>query len=113
MIAAPWIITLASCFVTALIGGVVGLMFWKIEKKIDHMEEDNQKRHKEQVEIRTAERELLLAVADTSLLTAKKVNNETSVNGELKIAEDFLQKKKHTLQDMTRRVAIEYMEEKA
>ena len=101
----------ASCLITALVGGVVGLLFWKIEKKIDHLEEDNERHHQEQVKVRTAERELLLAVADTSLLTAKKVNDEASGNGELKKAEDNLIKKRDSLQGMTRQIAIEYLEE--
>lgn len=85
-------------------------MFWRIEKKIDRMEEDNERHHKEQVEVRTAEQELLLAVADASLLTAKKVNNESSVNGELKEAEDYLLEKKRTLQGVVRGVAIKHLE---
>lgn len=103
-------IAITTAAITATIGGVVGFLFRQIEKKIDHMEQENEHRHKEQVEIRIAERELLLAEANISALTARCVRGE-KVNGDLEAAEKNLREKKTAVQDLTRRLALEYAEE--
>ena len=68
--------------ILAVVGAFVSFMFWRIENKIDVMEKENSQRHDEQVKIRIAERELLLAEADISALTARAIRGEV-VNGEL------------------------------
>lgn len=106
------LVSIASCMVTALIGGVVAFLFWKIEHKIDHMEAKTDQHNKEQIEMRKRERELLLANADLTLVIAKKEQGY-DVNGDLKTASDYLQDKKHDVQDYTRILAIERMEGEA
>lgn len=91
---------------TAIIGAVVGLLFHRIEKKIDRMEADNEKHHKEQVEVRVAERELLLAEAHVSALTARCVRGE-KVNGELEKAEQEVEAKTKVLEGITNRMFVE------
>ena len=94
---------------TAVIGAMVGLLFHRIEKKIDRMEADNEKHHREQVEVRIAERELLLAEAHISALTARCVRGE-KVNGDLEKAEGELAEKTERVQDVSRRIFEEHME---
>ena len=93
-------------FVLALIGGLITFLFWKIEKKIDHIEVENEQRHEEQINIRVAERELLIAEADISALTARCVRGEV-VNGELEKAEKTLAEKKKNIESLTLKVAIQ------
>lgn len=93
-------------FVLALIGGLITFLFWKIEKKIDHIEAENERRNKEQINIRVAERELLIAEADISALTARCVRGEI-VNGELEKAEKTLAEKKKNIESLTLKVAIQ------
>lgn len=93
-------------FVLALIGGLITFLFWKIEKKIDHIEAENERRNKEQINIRLAERELLIAEADISALTARCVRGEI-VNGELEKAEKTLVEKKKNIESLTLKVAIQ------
>lgn len=93
-------------FVLALIGGLITFLFWKIEKKIDHIEAENERRNKEQINIRLAERELLIAEADISALTARCVRGEI-VNGELEKAEKILAEKKKNIESLTLKVAIQ------
>ena len=93
-------------FGLALIGGLITFLFWKIEKKIDHIEAENEQRHEEQINIRVAERELLIAEADISALTARCVRGEV-VNGELEKAERTLAEKKKNIESLTLKVAIQ------
>lgn len=95
--------------VEGIIGGIVGILFYRIQKKIDRMEADQTQRQREQVEIRTLERELLLAEADVSALTARCVRGE-AVNGDLDCAFKNLTRKKNDLQSVTRKIALEYIE---
>lgn len=95
--------------IEAIIGGLIGMMFWRIQKKIDKMESDQKARHKEYVEIRTKERELLIAEAKISALTARCVRGEM-VNGDLEEAENDLIDKEEALHTLTRKIAIEYIE---
>lgn len=99
------IITIA----TAVIGAIVGLLFHRIEKKIDKIEKDNEKHHREQVQIRIAERELMIAEAHISELVVRKMRKE-DVNGELALADEALKAKKEVVDKITRQIAIEYME---
>ena len=94
--------------ITAVIGGIVAFLFWHIERKIDTLEKEQEKRHEEQIGVRIAERDVLLAVADTTLLTAKKVNNRNSVNGELEASIERLQEKNHALQEMTTQIYFKH-----
>lgn len=94
--------------ITALIGGAVGLLFWRIEKKIDRLEKENDEHHKEQVATRKAEQDLLMAMADTITLTGRKVEDAASVNGELKESIKKTQEKKEAMQELTRAVALEH-----
>lgn len=99
-----------SITLTALIGGIVAFLFNRIESKIDKLEAENNAHHKEQIAVRKAEREMMLAVAETTMLTAKKVNNRNSVNGELEASIKELQERKQAVQDITREIAFERLE---
>lgn len=98
--------------VTAIIGGLVTFLFGLINLKMNKMIKTSEKNHQEHKTISVAERELLLGVADVTILTARKVNDRNSVNGELEKSISFLQDKKHKVQDITREIAFEHLEER-
>lgn len=95
--------------IAAVISGGIGLLIWKIEKKLDRMEIDNATRDRQQIELRAAERDLLFAEAKISALTARVVRGEI-VNGDLEAAERDLADKKTALTDLTNRLVAEFME---
>ena len=80
---------IATIIVTACVGAIVGILFKRIEKRIAQIEIDSKKHYEEQVQIRLAERELLLAEAHISSLSARGIRGE-KVNGELEKAEKEL-----------------------
>lgn len=96
--------------ILAVIGGIITFLFWSIEKKIDKMDQRNEQRRKEELEMRKAERELLLAEASISALSARCIRGE-HVNGDLEKAENYLEEKKHAIQNLTQKVALEHMVE--
>lgn len=102
---------MTQTIVTAIVGAIVAFLFTRIEKKIDKLESESNAHHKEQIQVRKAEREMMLAIADTSILTAKKVNDRKSVNGELEASIEELEKRKKKVQDLTREIAFEHLEE--
>lgn len=95
--------------IAAVISGGIGLLIWKIEKKLDRMEMDNATRDRQQIELRAAERDLLYAEAKISALTARVVRGEI-VNGDLEAAEKDLAEKKTALTDLTNKIVAEFME---
>lgn len=96
--------------ILAVIGGIITFLFWSIEKKIDKMDQKSEQRRKEEIEMRKAERELLLAEASISALSARCIRGE-HVNGDLEKAENYLEEKKHAIQNLTQKVALEHMAE--
>ena len=86
-------------------GAVVAFLFWLIEYKISKMEKLSEQRYSEQISMRIAERELLMAEASISALTAKCIRGE-HVNGDLEAAEKYLEEKKHAVKDLTNEYAI-------
>lgn len=98
-----------STIVEIIVGAVVGLLFWRIQAKITAMDADQKRHHAEVLEIRTAERELLLAEAEISALTARCVRGEM-VNGELEAAETDLRGKKDAVDKIMTRMATEHVE---
>lgn len=98
-----------AIIIEAIIGGIIGVLFWRIQSKISAMDADQKHRHSEQIQVRTAERELLLAEAEISALTARCVRGEV-VNGDLEEAERVLHEKRDVVQDITRKIAMEYIE---
>lgn len=86
-------------------GAVVAFLFWLIEYKISKMEKLSEQRYSEQINMRIAERELLMAEASISALTAKCIRGE-HVNGDLEAAEKYLEEKKHAVKDLTNEYAI-------
>lgn len=103
---------MAITIMTAVISGAVGLGFWSIEKKLSKLETENEHHHKESITMRTAEREVLISVADSTILMAKKINDRNSVNGELEASIKELEEKKEHVQALTREIAYEYLERK-
>ncbi len=95
--------------ITAIISAGIGVAIWALEKKIDRMEKESEKRNRQQIEIKAAERDLLFAEAKISALTARVARGEI-VNGDLEKAEADLQEKKKALTDITNRLVAEYME---
>ena len=102
--------TMQTVIITSLIGGLIAFGFGLLNLKLNRMIKTNEKHHEEHKAISIAERELLLGVADVTILTARKVNDRNSVNGELEKSIDFLTDKKHKVQDVTRQVAFEHLE---
>ena len=93
----------------AIISALIGLAIWRLQKKIDKMENDAEKRNQQQISIRAAERDLLYAEAKISALTARVARGEI-VNGDLEAAEHDLAEKKKVLSDLTNQIVAEYME---
>ena len=96
--------------ILAFIAALITFGFTLIVGKLNEMEVESKKRHEEHKKVSIKERELLLALADTTKLTAKKVNDAHSVNGELEESIDYLQEKKHAVQDITREIAFDHLE---
>lgn len=97
-----------SIIITAIIGAVVAFLFSRLENKLDRIEKEQTKHHNEQVAIRVAERELLLAMAETVALTGKKVDDAAGVNGELLASVEKTQAKEATLQKVTTQFTVEH-----
>lgn len=93
----------------ALISAFIGFAIWHLERKLDRMEQESQSRDREQIELRSAERELLYAEAKISALTARVARGEI-VNGDLEAAEKVLLEKKTALSDLTNKIIAEFME---
>lgn len=98
-----------SAIIEIVVGAVIGLLFWRIQAKITAMDADAKHNHAELLEIRTAERELLLAEAEISALTARCVRGEM-VNGDLEKAEQDLRGKKDAVDRIMTRMATEHIE---
>ena len=94
--------------ITAFLSGVVGLLFWSLQRKLADIEDKNERRHKEQVAVRLAERELLVAMAETVALTGKKVEDAAGVNGELLASVKKTQEKELELQKVTTQFTVEH-----
>lgn len=94
--------------VTALIGAIVAFLFSRLEKKLDQIEKEQNQNHKEQVAIRIAERELMLAMAETVALTGKKVDNAAGVNGELLASVEKTEQKEAALQKIVTQFTVEH-----
>ena len=101
--------TIIMSTITALISTVIGFAVWNLQHKIDRMERENERNHKQQIQIKAAERDLLYAEAKISSLTARVARGEI-VNGDLEAAETDLAEKKKNLTDLTNRIVAEYME---
>lgn len=101
---------IAVTIMTAFVSGVVGLVFWKLQKSLDKIEAEQAEQRKEQNAMRAAEREVLLCVADTTILTAKKVNDANSVNGELEKSIRKLEAKKKRVEELIKEIAYERLE---
>lgn len=101
--------TIIMSTITALISTVIGFVVWNLQRKIERMERENERNHKQQIQIKAAERDLLYAEAKISALTARVARGEI-VNGDLEAAETDLAEKKKTLTDLTNRIVAEYME---
>lgn len=101
--------TIIMSTITALISTIIGFVVWNLQRKIDRMERENERNHKQQIQIKAAERDLLYAEAKISALTARVARGEI-VNGDLEAAETDLAEKKKTLTDLTNRIVAEYME---
>lgn len=94
--------------ITAFLSGVVGLLFWSLQRKLADIESNNVQRHNEQVKVRVAERELLVAMAETVALTGRKVDHAAGVNGELLASVEKTQEKELELQKITTQFTVEH-----
>ena len=89
--------------ITALISAGIGVAIWALQKKIDRMEKDADKRNAQQGQDQNN------AEAKISALTARVARGEI-VNGDLEQAEKDLAAKKETLSAVTNRIVAQYME---
>ena len=96
--------------ITALIGAMVSFMFSQINKRLTRMEEEDKKHREDQVQTRIAERELMLAEARISALSARCIRGE-HVNGDLEEAENYLTACKRRVETLAHRTAIEKLED--
>lgn len=96
--------------VDAIIGGVVAFCFGLISWQLHEMKKDNEANRLEHKRIAIAERELLLANTDLNILTARKVCNSASVNGEMEKCISYTEEKKHEVQDLTRDAYFEHVD---
>ena len=103
-------LAIANVIFAALISAAFGCMFTRISKKLDNMQALDEKRHKEVVEVRIAERELMLAEAKISALSARCIRGE-HVNGDLEEAERYLTACKNKVENLAHKTAIEAMED--
>lgn len=98
------IITAGLSLLASILSGFI--LYQMKENKIHE-----EKQHKERLEMEVSERNMLLGVADLTILIGKKINDRTSVNGELEESIKYLQDKKHKVQDLTREQYFEHREE--
>lgn len=96
--------------ISAIISGIVALLVWRTQRKVERIEAEAEARHKSQVNMHVYERELQVAMAETIKLTAKKVNDSGSVNGELEQSTIILAQCQKALQDYTNKMALQNVE---
>lgn len=97
---------LATCL--SLLASILsGVILYQMKENKLHEE----KQHKERLQMEVSERNMLLGVADLTILIGKKLNDTDSVNGELEESIKYLQDKKHKVQDLTREQYFEHREE--
>lgn len=102
---------MTATIISSVIGGLVALGFGLLNGKLNKMIQESEANHEEHKKMSIAERECLLAVADATVLMAKKLDDEDSVNGELKESVTYLRDKKHKVQDLTREIAFNRLED--
>ena len=107
------ITTIITGSMVAIVGAILGYINSRAnkrrDKRLERMERANIQRHKENVAIREADRELLLKSSKVTELLARKYNGE-GINGELQEAEDDLERTREKLQSLTRHIFYEHME---
>lgn len=84
-----------------------GVVLWQIKEN----REESLKYRKERQRMEVGERNMLLGVADLTILIGKKLNDSDSVNGELGEGIKSLQEKKQAVQDLTNEQYFAYREE--
>lgn len=103
-------ISILIATISACISGVVALLVWRTQKHIDRLEAETEARHQAQIEMHKLERELQLAMAETTRLIGKKLNDEQSVNGDLEESTKQLKRSQDALTGYTRQIGISYVE---
>lgn len=103
-------LAILNAIFAAVISAAFGFMFARINKKLDAMQAEDEKRHNEAVQVRIAERELMLAEAKISALSARCIRGE-HVNGDLEEAERYLTACKRRVENLAHKTAIEVLEE--
>lgn len=98
------ILTTCLSLLASILSGVI--LYQMKENKLHE-----EKLHKERLQMEVSERNMLLGVADLTILIGKKLNDMDSVNGELEESIKYLQDKKHEVQDLTREQYFEHREE--
>lgn len=95
------IITTGLSLLASILSGVI--LYQMKENKTSE-----EQHRKERLEMEISERNMLLGVADLTILIGKKLNNRDSVNGELEESIKYLRDKKHRVQDLTREQYFEH-----
>ena len=98
------ILTTCLSLLASILSGVI--LYQMKENKLHE-----EKQHKERLQMEVSERNMLLGVADLTILIGKKLNDMDSVNGELEESIKYLQDNKHKVQDLTREQYFEHREE--
>lgn len=88
---------------------IMAMGLFYLQKTIKSSDESNAKRREDERQYMMAKLELLLADSKLTRLTAKKVNDSKSVNGELEKAISYVLEKEHELENLTNRIAQEHL----
>ena len=92
-----------------VVNAVMAMGLFYLQKTIKSSDESNAKRREDEHKYTLARLELLLADSKLTRLTAKKVNDANSVNGELEKAIAYVIEKEHDLENLTNRIAQEHL----
>lgn len=103
-----WQFLLAIGLPSAVIGGVVGLFFRRIEKKMDADKQEQEQREKARREYEIFQVKTLTAVTALSRANAIALKNG-KCNGETKAALEYLEQVKHDQRDFLTSQGIEHL----
>lgn len=99
-----------TAIISACVSGIVAFLVWKQEKAFEQLKADNDSQRQTQVKMHTLERDLQLAMADTTKLMAKKLDNSIAVNGDLLESASRLAECQEALQNYTNELGIRRVE---
>lgn len=103
-----WTILLALGVPSGIIGGIVGLFFHRLEKKMDADREERKKRDEARRKYEVFQIKTLTAVTALSKANAVALKNG-KCNGETKAALEYLEEVKHDQRDFLTEQGIDHL----